>query len=171
VTLVSGPVSLTTPNNVKRIDVVSAEQMHQQTLAQAPSHDIFIACAAVADYRPSDIASQKIKKNDDDMIVTMVKNPDILADVAALSAQRPFCVGFAAETQDVETYARGKLQRKKLDLIAANNVSVAGQGFNSDNNALTLYWDGGKLDLPLSSKEMLAKQLVVEILNHYNQQA
>jgi len=168
VTLISGPVALATPNNVERIDVVSAAQMHQQTLKQAPSHDIFIACAAVADYRPSDVASQKIKKNDHDMTVTMVKNPDILADVAALSDARPFCVGFAAETQDVETYARGKLQRKKLDLIAANNVNVAGQGFNSDDNALTLYWSDGKLELPLSSKEMLAKQLVVEILKHYN---
>lgn len=171
VTLVSGPVSLATPHQVKRIDVVSAAQMHQQTLAQAKSHDIFIACAAVADYRPSDIASQKIKKSDDDMTVTMVKNPDILADVAALTDARPFCVGFAAETQDVETYARGKLQRKNLDLIAANNVSVAGQGFNSDDNALTLYWDGGKIDLPLSSKSLLAKQLVVEILKHYNTHA
>ncbi len=171
VTLVSGPVSLATPSNVNRIDVVSAKQMHQQTLAQAPTHDIFIACAAVADYRPSDVANQKIKKNDDDMTVTMVKNPDILADVAALTKARPFCVGFAAETQDVETYARGKLQRKKLDLIAANNVSVAGQGFNSDDNALTLYWNNGKLDLPLASKEMLAKQLVVEILKHYNKHA
>jgi len=171
VTIISGPVSLATPKNVKRIDVVSAAQMHQQTLAHAQHNDIFIACAAVADYRPSNVASQKIKKNDDDMTVTMVKNPDILADVAALSEQRPFCVGFAAETQDVETYARGKLQRKKLDLIAANNVSLAGQGFNSDDNALTLFWNDGKLDLPLASKEKLAKQLVVEILKHYNQQA
>ncbi|MDP2562545.1 bifunctional phosphopantothenoylcysteine decarboxylase/phosphopantothenate--cysteine ligase CoaBC [Psychrobium sp. 1_MG-2023] len=170
VTLVSGPVALTTPHSVNRIDVVSAEQMHQQTLVNAPQHDIFIACAAVADYRPALVCEQKIKKNDDDMVVSMVKNPDILADVAALTEQRPFCVGFAAETQDVETYARGKLQRKKLDLIAANNVSVTGQGFNSDDNALTLYWPNGQLDLPLTSKDMLAKQLVLEILKHYNTQ-
>jgi len=171
VTLISGPVSLATPQHVNRIDVVSAQQMHQQTLTQASEHDIFIACAAVADYRPAKVCEQKIKKNDDEMSVTMVKNPDILADVAALTSARPFCVGFAAETQDVEKYARGKLQVKKLDLIAANNVSVAGQGFNSDDNALTLFWDGGQLDLPLSNKELLAKQLVVEILKHYNKHA
>jgi phosphopantothenoylcysteine decarboxylase/phosphopantothenate--cysteine ligase len=169
VTLISGPVSLVTPNDVTRIDVVSASEMHQKTLENAPSHDIFIACAAVADYRPSNVSEQKIKKNDDDMTVTMIKNPDILADVSALSHQRPFCVGFAAETQNVETYARGKLVRKKLDLIAANNVSVAGQGFNSDDNALTLYWLNGQLDLPLANKQELAKQLVVEIIKHYNQ--
>jgi len=169
VTLISGPVSLKTPENIDRIDVVSASDMHQQALNEASSHDIFIACAAVADYRPSQISDQKIKKNDDDMTVVMIKNPDILADVSALTSQRPFCVGFAAETQDVETYARGKLTRKKLDLIAANNVSVAGQGFNSDDNALTLYWSNGQLDLPLANKQELAKQLVVEIIKHYNQ--
>lgn len=170
VTLISGPVSLRTPNNVERIDVVSATQMHQQALQKAPDVDIFIACAAVADYRPSDVASQKIKKNDDDMTIAMVKNPDILHDVSA-SAKRPFCVGFAAETQDVETYARGKLKRKKLDLIAANNVAIAGQGFNSDQNALTLYWDNGQLELPLADKEQLATTLMLEILNHYNKKS
>lgn len=169
VTLISGPVSLTTPKDVNRLDIVSASDMHQQAISHAPTHDIFIACAAVADYRPAAISDQKIKKNDDDMVVSMIKNPDILADVSALKEQRPFCVGFAAETQDVETYARGKLQRKKLDMIAANNVSIAGQGFNSDSNALTLYWPQGKLDLPLADKQELAKQLVVEIIKHYNQ--
>ncbi|MCG7532989.1 bifunctional phosphopantothenoylcysteine decarboxylase/phosphopantothenate--cysteine ligase CoaBC [Psychrobium sp. MM17-31] len=169
VTLIAGPVSLTTPNGVNRLDVVSASDMHKQAIIHAPTHDIFIACAAVADYRPAAISDQKIKKNDDDMVVSMIKNPDILADVSALEEQRPFCVGFAAETQDVETYARGKLQRKKLDMIAANNVSIAGQGFNSDSNALTLYWPQGKLDLPLADKQELAKQLVVEIIKHYNQ--
>lgn len=169
VTLVSGPVSLSTPQDVERINVISASEMHQQTLERAPSHDIFIACAAVADYRPSDVSDQKIKKNNDDMTVVMIKNPDILADVSALTSQRPFCVGFAAETQDVETYARGKLTRKKLDLIAANNVSVAGQGFNSDDNALTLYWSNGQHELPLANKQELAKQLVLEIIKHYNQ--
>lgn len=169
VTLISGPVSLTTPQDVERINVVSASEMHQQAMQHAPSHDIFIACAAVADYRPNDISDQKIKKHSDDMTVVMIKNPDILADVSALTSQRPFCVGFAAETQDVETYARGKLARKKLDLIAANNVSVAGQGFNSDDNALTLYWTDGQHELPLANKQELAKQLVVEIIKHYNQ--
>ncbi|NRA60804.1 MAG: bifunctional phosphopantothenoylcysteine decarboxylase/phosphopantothenate--cysteine ligase CoaBC [Psychrobium sp.] len=170
VTLISGPVSLATPNNTHRIDVTSAQEMHQQTLALAQQHDIFIACAAVADYRPSEVSGQKIKKSSDEMVITMIKNPDILADVAALTQQRPFCVGFAAETQDVEKYARGKLRNKKLDLIAANNVSVAGQGFNSDDNALTLYWDKGQQELPLANKQLLAKQLVLEILKHYNKQ-
>ena len=169
VTLISGPVSLSTPQDVERINVTSASEMHDNALKQAPSHDIFIACAAVADYRPSNVSDQKIKKNDDDMTVTMIKNPDILADISALTEQRPFCVGFAAETQDVEVYARGKLARKKLDLIAANNVSVAGQGFNSDDNALTLYWKDGQHELPLANKQELAKQLVVEIIKHYNQ--
>ena len=169
VTLISGPVSLSTPPNVNRINVVSASDMHHQALTQAPSHHVFVGCAAVADYRPEHVSGQKIKKNDDEMIVTMTKNPDILADVSALTQQRPFCVGFAAETQDVETYARGKLTRKKLDMIAANNVSVSGQGFNSDDNALTLYWPNGQLDLPLANKQELAKQLVVEIIKHYNQ--
>lgn len=169
VTLISGPVSLATPNGVNRLDVISASDMHQQAMNHALTHDIFIACAAVADYRPAAISDQKIKKSNDDMVVSMIKNPDILADVSALEDHRPFCVGFAAETQDVETYARGKLQRKKLDMIAANNVSIAGQGFNSDSNALTLYWSQGKLDLPLADKQELAKQLVVEIIKHYNQ--
>lgn len=167
VTLISGPVSLTTPTNVERIDVVSAAQMHSAALQRSADVDIFIGCAAVADYRPSIIASQKIKKSDDDMTITMIKNPDILSDVS-MSEHRPFCVGFAAETQDVETYARGKLQRKNLDLIAANNVAIAGQGFNSDQNALTLYWDKGQLELPLADKEQLAMSLMLEILNHYH---
>jgi phosphopantothenoylcysteine decarboxylase/phosphopantothenate--cysteine ligase len=167
VTLISGPVSLNTPANVTKIDVVSAAQMHQQAMAKVHDVDIFIGCAAVADYRPVAVADQKIKKNDDEMTITMVKNPDILRDVS-FSAQRPFCVGFAAETQDVETYARGKLQRKKLDLIAANNVAITGQGFNSDQNALTLYWDNGQLELPLADKGQLATKLMIEILNHYH---
>ena len=167
VTLISGPVSLTAPENVTRIDVVSAKQMHQQALAKAGQVDIFVGCAAVADYRPVAIADQKIKKNDDQMTITMVKNPDILQDIS-LSNNRPFCVGFAAETQDVETYARGKLQRKKLDLIAANNVAIAGQGFNADQNALTLFWKDGQLDLPLANKEQLATKLMVEILSHFH---
>ena len=172
VTLISGPVSLATPDNVERIDVVSAQQMHQAALSKAPEVDIFIGCAAVADYRPATISDKKIKKNDDDMVITMIKNPDILADIStSASARRPFCVGFAAETQDVEIYARGKLQRKKLDLIAANNVAIAGQGFNSDQNALTLYWENGQLDLPLADKEQLATTLMLEILNHFHKKS
>ncbi|KFB00026.1 MULTISPECIES: bifunctional phosphopantothenoylcysteine decarboxylase/phosphopantothenate--cysteine ligase CoaBC [Vibrio] len=158
VTLISGPVSLQTPNGVKRINVVSAEEMHQAAIANATHHDIFIGCAAVADYRPVDIAAQKIKKtaDNDDMHITMVKNPDIIASVASLSASRPFTVGFAAETQDVEAYALDKLQRKNLDMICANDVSIAGQGFNSDSNAITVYWQGGSKSLGSAMKTELS---------------
>ena len=165
VTLVSGPVALDTPNNVQRIKVESAENMHQQVMVNAESHDIFIACAAVADYRPVNVADQKIKKTDDsdEMTISMTKNPDIVASVAQLKNNRPFTVGFAAETQDVETYARAKLSRKNLDLICANDVSIQGQGFNSNNNALTLFWPEGEQQLPLNSKERLATEILLKI--------
>lgn len=165
VTLISGPVSLQTPNGVKRINVVSAEEMHQAAMANATHHDIFIGCAAVADYRPVDIAAQKIKKtaDNDDMHITMVKNPDIIASVASLSASRPFTVGFAAETQDVEAYALDKLQRKNLDMICANDVSIAGQGFNSDSNAITVYWQGGSKSLGSAMKTELSHAILEAI--------
>lgn len=166
VTLVSGPVHLPTPVGVKRIDVQSALEMHSAVMAQATSHHIFIACAAVADYRPQAVAEQKIKKNSDNdtLTVQMVKNPDIVASVAALTQDRPFTVGFAAETQDVETYARGKLVRKNLDMICANDVSIAGQGFNSNDNALSVFWKNGQQSLPLTSKEALATA-VMQLIN------
>ncbi|WP_394249666.1 bifunctional phosphopantothenoylcysteine decarboxylase/phosphopantothenate--cysteine ligase CoaBC [Vibrio profundi] len=165
VTLVSGPVSLATPTHVTRIDVDSAQDMFDAVTENAPKHDIFISCAAVADYRPDTIATQKIKKTDDhdEMSITMVKNPDIVASVAAMTEQRPFTVGFAAETQDVEKYARGKLAKKNLDMICANDVSVAGQGFNSNDNALQLYWEDGHKSLPLESKESLGFQILEQI--------
>lgn len=159
VTLISGPVKLTAPAGVTTISVNSANEMHQQSLASVNSANVFVACAAVADYRVTDIAEHKIKKSADAMQINLVKNPDIVADVAAL-ADKPFTVGFAAETQDVEKYARGKLKNKNLDLIAANNVAVAGQGFNSNDNALTVYSATAAFDLPFNSKELLAKQLV-----------
>ncbi|BBM65905.1 coenzyme A biosynthesis bifunctional protein CoaBC [Vibrio alfacsensis] len=158
VTLISGPVNLNAPAGVKRINVDSAQEMHDAVIAHASSHDAFISCAAVADYRPEEIASQKLKKtaSNDHMTIKMVKNPDIVATVAAMTKQRPFTVGFAAETNDVETYARGKLVRKNLDMICANDVSVEGQGFNSSDNAITLFWPQGELALPLASKEALS---------------
>ncbi|WP_244943735.1 bifunctional phosphopantothenoylcysteine decarboxylase/phosphopantothenate--cysteine ligase CoaBC [Vibrio algivorus] len=171
VTLISGPVALPTPANVTRIDVESAEQMHKVAMEHAIINNIFISCAAVADYRPSNVASQKIKKmsDNDHMQINMVKNPDIVASVAALTKQRPFTVGFAAETQDVEQYARGKLKKKNLDLICANDVSVAGLGFNSNDNALHLYWNGGEQALATASKTQLAKQLLNIIAEQFNQ--
>lgn len=167
VTLVSGPVALATPQDVTRIDVESAQEMHQAVMTQAVANDIFISCAAVADYRPETIAEQKIKKtsDNDDMTLRMVKNPDIVASVAALTSQRPFTVGFAAETQDVEQYARGKLVHKNLDMICANDVSVQGQGFNSNNNAITVYWKEGEQALTLDSKNNIAQQILQIIAN------
>ncbi|WP_163923121.1 bifunctional phosphopantothenoylcysteine decarboxylase/phosphopantothenate--cysteine ligase CoaBC [Photobacterium sp. Alg240-V54] len=169
VTLISGPVNLTTPVGVTRVDVSSAIDMQQAALAYAVKNEIFIACAAVADFRPAQIAEQKMKKQSDNETITiqLVKNPDIVAAIAALTDQRPFTVGFAAETQDVEHYARGKLATKKLDLICANDVSVQGQGFNSDTNALHLFWPNGDKALPLTTKADLGQQLVTEIVALY----
>lgn len=171
VTLVAGPVSLSTPEQVKRINVQSALEMHACVMQEATEHDVFIACAAVADYRPEQAAEQKIKKtgDNDTLTITMVKNPDIVAAVAALTEKRPFTVGFAAETQNVAHYARAKLVNKNLDMICANDVSVQGQGFNSDDNALTVYWQQnkqgqqGEQSLPLASKSELARSLMLLI--------
>lgn len=172
VTLVSGPVSLTTPNGVNRINVDSADNMHQQVMDNATKSDIFISCAAVADYRPQTISDQKLKKTDDNdhMTITMVKNPDIVASVAAMTENRPFTVGFAAETQNVETYARGKLKNKKLDMICANDVSITGQGFNSNNNAITVYWHDGEQSLTLASKRDIAEQILTLIAQKVDSQ-
>ncbi|MGY5823011.1 bifunctional phosphopantothenoylcysteine decarboxylase/phosphopantothenate--cysteine ligase CoaBC [Vibrio chemaguriensis] len=167
VTLVSGPVSLNTPVGVERINVSSAQEMHEAVMTHANKHDAFISCAAVADYRPQTIAYQKLKKTEDndEMVINMVKNPDIVASVAAMTEKRPFTVGFAAETNDVETYARGKLTKKNLDMICANDVSVAGQGFNSNDNAIILYWPEGELALALESKEALSFK-ILEKMHH-----
>lgn len=162
VTLISGPVNLTAPTTCQLMSVDSAEQMHHNALSLAPKADVFVACAAVADYRVAQIADQKIKKHQDAMQINLVKNPDIVADVAALK-DKPFTVGFAAETQDVEHYALGKLAKKNLDLIAANDVSVAGQGFHADDNALTVYSASNKTQINRASKTHVAAELVAII--------
>lgn len=169
VTLISGPTNLPTPAGVTRVDIDSASQMHDAALAHAVQSDIFIGCAAVADFRPADIAAHKLKKQDgeDEMVLRLVKNPDIIAAVAGLAEQRPFTVGFAAETQNVEHYARDKLDRKGLDLICANDVSQQDIGFNSDSNALHLYWADGDKALPLCSKAELGQQLMAEVVARY----
>ncbi|MGE6454745.1 bifunctional phosphopantothenoylcysteine decarboxylase/phosphopantothenate--cysteine ligase CoaBC [Shewanella baltica] len=159
VTLVSGPVNLSTPEGVTRIDVESAQNMLDAVMDNVDKKDIFIGCAAVADYRISDIATCKIKKSAEEMQLALVRNPDILATVASLP-NRPFVVGFAAETHDVEAYARDKLKRKNLNMIAANDVSVAGLGFNADANALRVFWPHGSQDLPATDKLTLARQLL-----------
>jgi len=166
VTLISGPVTISPPIGCQLISVISADEMHQQALTYANECTTFVACAAVADYRVAQIAEQKIKKTNDAMQLELVKNHDIVADVANLT-KKPFIVGFAAETQNVEHYARGKLMRKNLDLIAANDVAKSGQGFNSDNNALTLFSAIDKTEIPLANKQVVAKKLVSLINQHY----
>ncbi|MEZ9594172.1 bifunctional phosphopantothenoylcysteine decarboxylase/phosphopantothenate--cysteine ligase CoaBC [Shewanella sp. 10N.261.52.F9] len=164
VTLVAGPVNLATPNGVTRVNVESAQQMLDAVMPQVEQHQIFIGCAAVADYRIAKVAESKIKKSAEQMQLALVRNPDILASVAS-HANRPFTVGFAAETNDVEQYARGKLSRKKLDMIAANDVSNTDIGFNSDANALSVFWSDGSQELPAVDKDTLAKQLLTLIAN------
>ncbi|MDS4026957.1 MAG: bifunctional phosphopantothenoylcysteine decarboxylase/phosphopantothenate--cysteine ligase CoaBC [Candidatus Contendobacter sp.] len=169
VVLVSGPVSLKTPPGVERIDVESALEMHEVVMRWVQQADIFIATAAVADYRAAAPADQKIKKNHDTLTLELTRNPDILAEVAALRSHRPFTVGFAAETHDVLRYAEDKLRRKHLDLIAANQVGVAGSGFESEQNALHVLWEGGEKALPLADKRVLGQQLIALIAERYRE--
>jgi len=168
VTLVAGPVSLPTPAGVERIDVESALQMREAVFTSLPGAAIFIACAAVADFRPAAAAGKKIKKTSETLTLELIRNPDILSEVAALPA-RPFCVGFAAETDDVEAYARAKLRAKRLDMIAANRVG-ASQGFEVDDNALLVIWEGGQRFLPEQPKSRLAAQLVNLIVDRFDAQ-
>lgn len=167
VTLVAGPVNLPTPSGAARIDVETAAQMHAAVMQQAPAHDLFIATAAVADYRATEPAERKLKKSAETLSIELVRNPDILASVAALSERRPFCVGFAAETHDVIAYALDKLQRKRLDLICANEVG-GGKGFEADDNALHVLWDAGGVELPRQGKRELANALLDVIIERYH---
>jgi phosphopantothenoylcysteine decarboxylase / phosphopantothenate---cysteine ligase len=169
VNLISGPVNLPTPNNVNRINVKSANQMYNVALTLAQKSSIFISCAAVADYRAETIAKEKIKKtdNNNELVIKLIKNPDIVASIAALKKHRPFVVGFAAETNNIKDYALKKLTTKNLDLICANDVSNQTIGFNSEHNELTLYWQNGEQTLPLSSKQQLAKQLLQAVITRY----
>jgi phosphopantothenoylcysteine decarboxylase/phosphopantothenate--cysteine ligase len=167
VCLVAGPVSLATPAGVERVDVRSARQMREAVLARASGVDVFIAAAAVADYRPRECATDKIKKAGDTQQLDLVRNPDIVAEVAAArraGQKRPLVVGFAAETREVEAYARGKLERKGLDLIAANDVSAPGQGFEGDSNALLLLWPQGQKRIGPAHKREVARSLLEVIV-------
>jgi phosphopantothenoylcysteine decarboxylase/phosphopantothenate--cysteine ligase len=163
VVLVSGPVSLPTPAGVRRIDVETAEQMHQAVLAELRGTHIFIGTAAVADYRPANPAGCKIKKTTDKLDVCMERTVDILHAVAQ-RPDRPFVVGFAAETDHVEEHARAKLVKKNLDLIAANEVGDC-KVFEQDDNALTLLWHDGRKELGAGSKQKLARDLIAFIVN------
>lgn len=161
VVLVSGPVQLATPAGVQRVDVRSAAQMREAVLGALPA-DIYIGAAAVSDYTPRQVAPQKLKKTASTQTLTLelVRTPDILAEVAAQTNALKLVVGFAAETHDVEKYARGKLVDKRLDLVIANQVGIATGGFESDENAATAYWQGGEQVFPGTSKARLAEQLL-----------
>ncbi len=165
--LISGPTNLSAPDYVKRVDVISADDMYKASMDSLNECDIFIASAAVADFRPINVAEQKIKKTGQEtMSIDMIKNPDIIASVAAAS-NRPYVVGFAAETQQVIDYARGKLIRKNLDLIIANDVSNPDIGFNSENNAVTLVTKDSETALPETSKTQLARDILEVIAAQY----
>lgn len=171
VTLVAGPVALPTPTGVnRRIDVRSARQMRDAVMQAVGEADIFIATAAVADWRVAEYSTRKIKKGRDGApVLELVENPDILAEVAARDP-RPFVVGFAAETDDVAANGREKLQRKNLDMLAANHVG-GNVGIGSDDNELELIWPGGGEALPRAPKRQLAKALVARIASRYNARA
>jgi phosphopantothenoylcysteine decarboxylase/phosphopantothenate--cysteine ligase len=167
VLLVSGPVSLEVPAGVEYQGVDTALEMEQAVLSQVDGCDIFVACAAVADYRPVEAAPQKIKKSQPGMEVELTRNPDILAAVAALP-KPPFTVGFAAETERLTEQGEAKRQAKGVDMIAANLVASAEGGFERDENALTVLWEGGGRELPLASKALLAVSLVELISERYH---
>ncbi|MEN9464237.1 MAG: Phosphopantothenate-cysteine ligase [Pseudomonadota bacterium] len=169
VTLIAGPVNLPTPARVARVDVTSAQDMLDAALAALPECNVFIAAAAVADYRPEHCASQKIKKTDDrtHLEIKMVKNPDVLATIAHHDS-RPFCVGFAAETQDVESYALSKMERKNLNMIIANDVSRTDIGFNGDDNAVSVFTKQNKQYFAVMNKQQLARELIALIAKEYH---
>lgn len=167
VTLVSGPVQLSAPGNVNTVLVESAADMYAAVMKRIAGQDIMIAAAAVADYTPAHIQTEKIKKQNVQTELDLVKTKDIVASVASLD-NKPFTVGFAAETHDLEHYAQGKLMRKNLDMIAANWVGRAEGGFDSDLNALQVYWQDGQKTLTMTDKTRLANQLLALIAEKLN---
>lgn len=168
VTLVSGPVSLAAPDGVQRISVTSAQDMYDAVMKRMDDVDIYIGAAAVADYRPQAVQSEKIKKDAKELQLTLVRNPDILSNVKR-RYPAAFCVGFAAETENLEHHARGKLHDKGVDMIAANWVGArAGEGgFDSDENALRLVWREGEIELGMAPKTKLARELIAHIAQRY----
>jgi len=167
VVMVSGPVQLGAPPGVERVDVETADQMLDAVRAHLPGTDIFIAAAAVSDYRAAEVAAHKIKKKADELSLRLVRTPDVLATVGAMTVRRPFLVGFAAETQHLEKHALAKLDGKQLDMIAANEVG-ANLAFDRDDNALTVYWPGGSRHLATTTKRALARQLVDLIADRFH---
>jgi len=169
VTLVSGPVSLAVPDNITCLKVETAEEMHQAVMSAIPQHTLYIGAAAVADYSPVTLSTSKIKKQHDDSVIKLQKTKDILADVAAHPSRPQFVVGFAAETDNLEYYAKDKLTRKNLDMIAANWVGKQQGGFESDENALQVYWPSGSKHLKMTDKKQLAEQLIALIIEKMNE--
>ncbi len=156
VTLISGPVNLATPDSVHRIDVVNAAQMLDATLEHMSNCDVFIGVAAVADYRPAEVEAQKIKKSDEQMQLTLIKNPDIISEVAKLD-RKPFVVGFAAETNDIVSNGKDKLTRKNLDMLFANNAT---ETFNSDSISVTALTKTSESELSAGNKNVVARNML-----------
>jgi phosphopantothenoylcysteine decarboxylase/phosphopantothenate--cysteine ligase len=150
---------------VQRVDVSSAIDMRDAVIQHVEQADIFIACAAVADYRVSEVSDQKIKKTSETMQINLTRNPDIVSEVANLE-NKPFTVGFAAETENLAGYAEDKLWRKNLDMIAANLVSD-GNAFDKESNELLVLWPDGKQNLAFASKDDIASQLIDLIAGRY----
>ena len=165
VTLIAGPVSLTTPKGVERVDVESATDMYDAAMDRVSGTDIYIGAAAISDYRPAQVVAKKIKKTADTFLLEMVKSPDLLAAVAALD-NGPFTVGFAAETDELEKHALTKLEAKRLDMIVANLVGD-GVGFDRDDNSAVIMWEGSRQAVPNMPKTELARQLVAMIASRY----
>ena len=166
VQLISGPVSIPQPEGIKCISVKTAQDMFDAVQSSIQSQQIFISCAAVSDYRPVAKQPEKIKKLHDDFSVDLVRNPDIIAEVAK-SQNKPFVVGFAAETRELEKFALQKLERKRLDMIAGNDVSDKDIGFDSKENALEVYWSGGHCSLERDTKTKVARMLISLIAERY----
>lgn len=166
-TVIAGPVQLATPRDVRRIDVETARQMLEASLGCVDACDIFIACAAVADYRPAQVANQKVKKQGERLELALLRNPDIVGTITE-RPQPPFTVGFAAETESLESHALAKLEQKRLDLIIANRVGEAGTGFNSEQNAVSVYWRGGAQHYERTGKSTLARVLVELIAERFH---
>ncbi|MDR2924443.1 MAG: bifunctional phosphopantothenoylcysteine decarboxylase/phosphopantothenate--cysteine ligase CoaBC [Azoarcus sp.] len=161
VVLVSGSVALPLPAGVQRVFATSALQMREEVFAAIPGADVFIAVAAVADYRPVETALHKIKKSGEPVHLEFVPNPDILAEVAALP-QPPFCVGFAAESRDLDAYAEGKRRAKRLPMLVGNLLA---DGLGGDENTVVIYDDEGRHPLPRAPKAFVARQIVERIAN------
>lgn len=163
VTLVAGPVTLPTPQGVKRIDVITAQEMFESVLQAAETADIVIKAAAVADYRPAEIASEKVKKSEGEIVIEMERTKDILWTLGQ-KKKNQILVGFAAESERLDEYAQKKLVKKNLDLICANNIKAEGAGFDKDTNVMTLlHRDGERVELPLQSKHEAANRILDEV--------